>query len=120
MIKFIIGVIAVAIIALIGQSYLPWWIIAPTSFLIGALLGLNGRQSFGYGFLGIALLWGVYAGWLNNENESILATKMGALFGGLSPLHLVLITALLGGIVGGVAAMTGSLGRNLFADEVSN
>lgn len=112
--KYILSILGVIALGFILQSFLPWWTIAVAAAIIGAIFKLNNLQSFLVGFLGIALLWGAYAAFLNNGNEGILAAKMGALFGGLSAVSLILVTALLGGIIGGFGALTGRLGRSIF------
>lgn len=61
------------------------------------------------GLLGIFILWAVIASWIDIKNNSILSHKISELIkvGGSSVL-LILITALVGGLVGGFAAMAGS------------
>ena len=114
--KFILAVITTIIIAFIVQYFQigPWWSLAVVTLFLGALMGFNSLKSFLFGFLGIALLWGSYAFFLDQQNDSILAIKIGELFSGLGPIALLLVAALISGITGGLAAMTGSLGWQLF------
>jgi hypothetical protein len=69
------------------------------------------KIGFGFlaGFIGIFLLWASIALWIDVNNESILSRKVALLFplGGSSVL-LILVTAFVGGLVGGFAAMAGS------------
>lgn len=111
--KLVIATILIALLSGLAQLFLPWWIFGPIAFLVAAFVFPGSWTSFFSGFLGIALLWGISAGIINSANEGILASKMGELFGGLSPILLILITATIGGLLGGMSALTGRLGRAL-------
>ncbi len=109
--KFFLGIICILLIGFFTQAYLPWWGIAGIALLTGIALGEKGRPSFWYGFIAVFLLWGGMAFYLSNGNDGILAEKIGALLGGIPGIAVILITGFLGGLVGGLAALTGSLGR---------
>lgn len=94
-----------------AHQFLPWYAIVIVAFLLGLLVELGGRRSFVAGFAGGFLLWGVYVVYLNYYNDGLLAGRIGELMGGLSPVLLVFITASLGGLLAGMGALTGSLGR---------
>lgn len=111
--KSIISIISLIIIGFILQSFLPWWIIVFTAIIVGIVAKMGGTRSFGIGFLSIALLWGVYAGWIDQANAGRLSSRMGELFGGIAGYQLILIVALVGGILGGMGMLTGSLARKL-------
>ena len=113
--KYIFGIIGIIVLGFFIQSVLPWWTIAIVAAIIGASIKFTNLQSYAVGFIGVFLLWGIYAGFINNANEGILAIRMGALFGGLGAYQMVLVTALLGGIIGGFGALTGRLGKNLLS-----
>jgi hypothetical protein len=97
------------LLSFIAGLYLPWWSIAIVAF-VAALL-MQPKIGFGFlaGFIGIFLLWASIALWIDVNNESILSRKVALLFplGGSSVL-LILVTAFVGGLVGGFAAMAGS------------
>lgn len=66
-------------------------------------------SSFLSGLLGIFLLWAIVAFWIDIKNNSILSHKISELFRlGGSSILLIVVTALIGGLVGGFAAMAGS------------
>ncbi len=94
-------------------NFLPWWVIGIVAAIAALVFRTKPVFSFLAGFLGIALLWGLYAGYLDGQNESILSSQLGQIFKGLSSMGLILTTALIGGLVGGLSAMTGSLLRKL-------
>jgi hypothetical protein len=112
--KFFIYSLVIALLGYLLHSFIPWWSIVIITGIIGALARLSSIQSFLMGFLGVALLWGLFAFVLNMKNDGILATRVGELFGGVNPLGLVLITTLIGGLIGGMGALTGQLGWSVF------
>ena len=59
--------------------------------------------------MGIFLLWFVVAFWIDTTNDNILSHKIAQLFplGGSSML-LIFVTAFIGALVGGLAAMSGA------------
>ena len=107
--KFLIALILTALLAFVAGLYLPWWSIAIVALLVAVLLNQNAGKAFLAGFLGVFLLWGALAWWINMKNEGILASKIAsALPLGGSAIVLILVTGFIGGLVGGFAAMSGS------------
>lgn len=97
------------------HQFLPWYAIVIAGLLFGAFAPLSSAgKAFAYGLLAGAIVWGCYSGFLNYQNESILATRIGNMFGGLSAWSMVIITALLGGIYSGLGSLVGFWGRQLF------
>jgi len=93
------------------QLFLPWWIIAPACLIGGYLLATSARHAFKNGFGAVAVLWLAAALFFSLPNENVLANRVGQLFK-LPPsdfnwLILALITAIIGGLVAGLAAATG-------------
>ncbi|MCY7349262.1 MAG: hypothetical protein LH606_01155 [Cytophagaceae bacterium] len=98
------------------QYFLPWWMIAVVPFAIACWRSRSAGGAFGAGFLAIALLWAIVAFLQSHANDNLLADRMAHLLPlGGSTLTLLLLTALLGGLVGGVAAWAGYLSRRAFA-----
>lgn len=119
--KTAIYILSLIAFGAILQYFLPWWSLPLLAFLLALGFHLKPAQAFLAGFLGAALMWGGYAGYLNVLNDSILAARMGGLFGGLGPGMMVLLTACFGGLFGGLGAWTGSLARQTFfsSDKVA-
>ncbi len=107
--RFLLSVVLIIVSGFIAGLFSPWWSIAIVSFLVSLLLRQSLGKSFLSGFIGIFLLWGIVAFWIDIKNESILSQKIAQLFplGGSSTL-LILITAFVGGLVGSFAAMAGA------------
>lgn len=112
--RFALGSLLTLVLAFIAGIFLPWWSIAIAAFLVGLLLPQHAGRSFITGFAGIFVLWSLVAAWIDLKNKGILSHKIAALLplGGSSFL-LILVTAFVGGLVGGFAAMTGSSLRPL-------
>lgn len=98
------------------QLVLPWWTIALVGAVLAFFFQLRPAGSFVYGFLAAFTLWGIWAAWLNNANDGLLAERLGTLFGGLPPAAMVLITAVFGGLLGGLGALTGSMGKRMIGE----
>jgi hypothetical protein len=110
--KFTVSTILSALLGFAGALFFPWWIIAVTSFVVAVFIHQRPLAAYGAGFFGLFLLWGVHAFVIDVRNHSLLSTKVAQILpvGGL-PTNLILITATIGGMVSGFAALTGSYTR---------
>lgn len=107
--KFLVALLLTAFLAFMAGLYFPWWTIAVVAFLVAILVHQKPWKAFVAGFLGLFILWFVLAEWIDINNKSILSARISQLLGiGNHPLLLVLITAFIGGLVAGFAAMSGS------------
>jgi hypothetical protein len=73
---------------------------------------MNSRFNFFAGFLAIALLWTVKAGLIEAASSSDLADRVALIFPVKQKALLYIVMALLGGLIGGFAAMAGSALRS--------
>ena len=107
--RLILSILLIAVLSFLAGLILPWWSIALISFGVAAFIHQSVGMAFLSGFLGIFILWGLIAIWIDLKNESILSHKIAQIFplSGSSFL-LILITAFIGALVGGFAAMAGS------------
>ena len=107
--KFIITTLLIALLSFVSGLYLPWWGFALAAFLVSALIPQRPGVSFLAGFLGLFILWTLLSWSMDAPNNSILSQKIAVLLNlGGSTVLLILITALIGALVGGGAALTGS------------
>jgi hypothetical protein len=106
--KFVLALLLIATLSFLAGLLLDWWSIAVVAFLVALLIPQTLIRSFLSGFVGIFVLWAILAFWIDTKNGGKLSHQIAELFrlGGSSVL-LVLITALIGGLVGGFAAMAG-------------
>ncbi|HMW66901.1 MAG TPA: hypothetical protein PK695_11810 [Chitinophagaceae bacterium] len=110
--KFLTATLLTLLLAFVSGLYLPWWGIAIVALLVAAIVHQKAGKAFLSGFLGLFLLWGGLAFWIDMKNDHILSQKIAAILplGGNSIL-LILVTALVGGLVAGFAALSGSFLR---------
>ncbi len=112
--KFIISLLLTAIFAFALGLYLDWWSIAIAAFVVAVCIPQRPWKALLSGGLAIALLWGGYSFFLNKRNDGLLATKIASVLPlGGSRLFLILLTAIIGGLVGGLAALSGSYVRRV-------
>ncbi|WP_207513074.1 hypothetical protein [Longitalea luteola] len=110
--KFSVSIILTIVASFAAGFYLPWWSIALVAFGVAVMMDLKPVMAWLAGFVSILLLWGLLIWWIDAQNDSILSARMATLFplGGSSAL-LILIAALVGAIIGGLAALSGSFLR---------
>ena len=90
------------------QLVLPWWSMALAAGGLAFGLASTGKAALGAGFGGAALSWVLPAAWLAYQNEGLLAHRMAQLLPlGGSAAALVVVTGIIAGLVGGLAALSG-------------
>ena len=91
------------------QLDLPWWSLAAVAFVIGLVMAPSAKAAFGAGFGGAALSWLVPAAWQSYQDGGLLAHRMAQLLPlGGSSVVLVMVTGVIAGLVGGLAALAGT------------
>jgi len=125
--RIALRLLLVALGAYLVQRFAPWWSVAIVGFCVGLLLSERRRKrifetrrvlpafSFLAGFLAVGVVWGLLAFLADTANASLLSAKIAQLVvnGDAPPAYgnyyLLAATALIGGLVGGFATMTGNL-----------
>ncbi len=98
---------------MVAELYFAWWSVAVVAFLVMLLFNYPPGRAFLGGFAAIFLFWLLTAFRKDAANEHILAPKMAALFHLPNYALFILVIALVGGLVGGVAGWSGSLVRRM-------
>ena len=112
--KFISSLLLTSLLSFAGALFFPWWIIAIAAFVVALAIPQKSGYSFIAGFLALFLLWGLQAFFIDTSNHHILSEKVARLLPlGGSFIALILLSAFIGGIVAGMAALTGSLARRM-------
>ena len=112
--KFISAIILTALFSFFLAPFSPWWIIAVVAFIIAAAIPQNAFLAFLSGSIAVFFLWGLQAYFIDSNNDHILASKVaGLLTHRNSSILVVFITAILGAVVSGFAAISGSLFRKI-------
>lgn len=109
--RLITSIFLIIVFAEAGEHFLPWWSIAIVTFLVTIFTTLELWKAFLSGFMGIFLFWMIVMLFKDFNNGHILSTKMIKLFSVPNPAILMMITATLGGIVGGLASLSAALLR---------
>jgi len=110
--KFFVSMLLMMLLSFAACLYFPWWSIAIVSFVISFVFPSRYGISFLKGFLALFILWFGICFWLSFKNSHILAEKISLLILNVSsPFLLVLLTAFIGGLVGGFGSLSGALLR---------
>lgn len=102
-----IFLIALATFAIGLYGSLPWWSFGVTNFIISLAIVQKPWVSFVAGALGVGAIWAGLATGIDMANNHLLSTKVATLL----PLKgsyvlLIIITTLVGALVGGFASLT--------------
>jgi hypothetical protein len=107
--KFVIQTVAIALFSFLLAMFLPWYSISIVAFAFGYFLRSNGN--FYAGFIAIALAWGLQIFIIEISSSSDLADRVAQIFPVQSKSLLIVLTLFLGGLIGGLACLSGSLLR---------
>lgn len=112
--KFILSILLVGLVTYAIGIYgtLPWWSFVVTNLIISIALPIKPLQSFIAGALGVGALWAGLAFGIDLANNHILSTKVAQILPlGGSYIALIIVTAFVGALLGGLASLTGSFVR---------
>jgi hypothetical protein len=119
--KFLVAILFTALIAFVSGLFLPWWSIAIASLLVALLVHQKAGKAFFSAFLGLLFLWGGLAFWIDMKNDGVLSKKIALVLPlGGSSIALILVTGIVGGLVAGLAAMSGSYLRSSGVGSIIN
>ena len=104
----------ILILSFASGYFLPWWVVAIAAFLAAFFIGKTSGQSFWSGFSAVFIVWTVLALFKSIPNDHVLAKRVAELFTLPNWILLLLITALIGGLVGGMSALSGLLLKKAF------
>ena len=112
--KFIVALILTALLSFAASLFLPWWSIAIAAFIAAVFVHQRAFKAFVAAFLALFLLWGLHAFYMDQANDHLLAAKIANVLPlGGNYVLLIIITAFIGGLVAGMAALTGSYLRRV-------
>jgi len=112
--KFFNSFLLTALLSFIAGIYISyWWFFAVVAFLVAALIHQKGYKAFFAGFLALFFLWFVLAFWMDLSNKGVLSVKIAAILQlDGSKWLLMTVTACIGGLIAGFAALSGSYLRS--------
>ncbi len=110
--KFIVAFLLNITLSIAAGLYFPWWSVAVAAFVVGLAIPQKSLPAFLCGFLALFVCWGGMAWRLSSGNEHILAHRISQLMIKRdSPELLILLTGLIGALIGGFSTLTGCLIR---------
>jgi hypothetical protein len=110
--KLLVAIMLTVLLSFVGGLYLPWWSIAIAAFVSVLLIPLASGRAFLAGFSGVFVLWFFLALWIDMKNQHILSKKIAEIFPlGGSSIAIILVTAFIGALVGGLGATSASFLR---------
>lgn len=110
-------VILTALLAIPLQLIFPWWMVMVAAFIISILNNQSARYAFLNGFAGIFTLWLIWSASISYLNEGVLSARLAELLMLPHSTLAILVTALIGGICGGFAALTANRLRKAVVPE---
>jgi hypothetical protein len=105
--------IIIFILTGLSQLVAPWWIVALVPFLVNVWRPSSRIRAFWVSFAAISLLWFSYGLYLHINSEGALSNRVAEIFSLPGGFVLLILTALMGGLVAGVAGLAG-----LFLNQV--
>ncbi len=107
--KNLFSILVIAVLCCAMQWFLPWWVIIFPCAFVGFFVGeKDGYKAFLRGFIGVFLVWISYALIRSLANDHLLANRMSLLIFKLkAPYLLMVVSAIIGGLTGGLAALSG-------------
>ncbi|MBM3295374.1 MAG: hypothetical protein FJY82_12760 [Candidatus Aminicenantes bacterium] len=84
-----------------------WWWVAVVPFVYGLVFAKNDERAFWEGFLAGAVVWGGAAAFFFLTSGGLIAGRMAGMFRLGKGWLMLALTALLGGLVAGLASFAG-------------
>ncbi|MBL0334711.1 MAG: hypothetical protein IPP73_05130 [Chitinophagaceae bacterium] len=110
--KFTVAFILTALLAFISGLYF-WWGMAITSALVAVAIPQKPWKAFLAVFSDYLSSGPGLAFWIDMKNNHILSVKIASILPlGGSHIAIILVTGFIGGLVAGLAALTGSFARS--------
>jgi hypothetical protein len=111
--KFITAIVLTALLsfAIALFQFFPWWCFVPCTLIVAVAIPQQPWKAFLSGFAALFVLWIVLACLSDIPNEHILSKRVADMLHLGSYIVLILVTGTVGGLLAGLAALTGSYVR---------
>lgn len=106
--KILVHVILIAVVSYLAEMFFPWWVAALCAFMVLALWPTSSIKAFLAGFLGVGILWFAGALFYSIQTDFILTAKVAQLLQASNSVVVIVITAIIGGLIGGMGALSGN------------
>jgi hypothetical protein len=104
----------ILLVSFLSGYVLPWWAACILTFAATWFFGKTSGQAFWSGFAGLGIAWLALALLKSFPNEHVLASRIAQLFHLPHWLLLLGITVIIGGLAGGMSALSGLLVKRVF------
>lgn len=111
--KFLLFTLLSALLVVFLNIVSPYWVVMFALAVLAVIIRPSVWGGFFGGGLGMGLAWLGQTVYISAVTSSTLPDKMGALMGFGSGLSLMILTAVLGFILGGFSGLLGVMFRNL-------
>lgn len=111
--KFLLFTLLSALLVVFLNIVSPYWVVMIALTVLAILIRPSAWGGFFGGGLGMGLAWLAQTVYISAMTSSSLPDKMGALMGLGSGLSLMILTSVLGFILGGFSGLLGVMFRNL-------
>lgn len=109
--RLLLTALTIAAIAFLAEWFAPWWTAILVAAIAGYFSGLRPGRAFLAGFLGLGILWMTVFLWRDIPNDHILSERMGKLFSLPSYLFYLIVTVVVGALLGGLGSWSTALLR---------
>ena len=107
--KFLVALLLTAILSFIIGLFFPWWGIAVVALIVAVIVHQKPGKAFLSGLLGVMAVWSGLAIAIDIKNQGVLSEKIAHVLPlGGNAILLIILTGLIGGLVAGLAALSGS------------
>lgn len=107
--KFTVALLLTGFLSFAWALFFPWWIIAVVAFLVAAVVDQKPLLAFLSAFIALFLLWGGQSFLIDQKNQHLLSSKIANILPlGGSYIAVIVVTAFIAALIGGVAALSGS------------
>lgn len=118
--RFFGFLILTALLVVFVGPFVPYWLLMVGAFLLALVLKPgNSAAFFGAGF-GFALSWVGLSLYLTIDTGSELGGRMAAILGVQSGTVLLIVTGIVGFLLGAFSSLSGNMLRNLFRKKPDN
>jgi hypothetical protein len=108
----------ILILTFICSFFWPWWVMAIIAVIAGYICNKKPGLSFLLGFAAVFIAWTVVALMKTLPNDNILAIRVANLLTlNGNWVLLLILTGFIGGLVGGLSALSGALVKKAFGSK---
>jgi uncharacterized membrane protein YhaH (DUF805 family) len=104
----------ILLLSFISGYLFPWWVGCILAFGAAIIFGKRSGWAFWSGFAGISIAWIALALLKSFPNQHILATRVAHVFHLPNWLLLLAVMAVIGGLAGGLSAVSGLMVKRVF------